>query len=113
QLISGTPGTISSSADESQSTRLLPVRDPDVLDLGRGPEELLARALLAVKPIPRPAVVDPGALEAAGGCPLDHGAPLRGAEVPDRVHVVMLGQHPHESVSGARDDVDDTAGHVG
>ena len=82
-------------AGSDRFERLLPVRHPDVLDLRR-----LAQELVALRPARGSSqsrgspCVDPGALQVAGRRALDRGAPVAAAEVPDRVDVVVLGERP-------------------
>src|SRR5690606_3944816 len=89
------------------------VGNPNVFDVSGGSQKLLAGTLFGVKPVPRTAVVDPGALEVARGGPFDHCAALGGAEVPDGVHVVVFGQDLEQGVPVSGDDIDDAGGHVG
>ena len=65
-----------------------------------------------VEPVARVAVVDPGALHVARRGVFDRLAAFGGAEVPDGVHVVVLGQHLRQRVLRAGDDVDHACRHV-
>ena len=71
----------------SRSTSL-PVGDPDVLYFGCVAEELASFTLPGVEPVAS-ARRDPGALHVAGGQLLHLGPERGGAEVPDRVDVVV------------------------
>src|SRR5687768_14281226 len=67
----------------------LSVRHPDVLHLRGMAEEIPPFALLAAGPVAGFAVAAPRPLHVPGRKPLDGGGALAGAEVPDRLHVVM------------------------
>jgi hypothetical protein len=93
-------------------SRSLPIRHPDRLDLGGLGQERPAFALGA-HPVPRVAVVDPGAFEVAGGLAFDEGGEGVGGEAPDRVDVHVGGEGFGEVLGRAGDDVDDSGRHVG
>ncbi len=59
--------------------------------------------------VERPAVPHPGLLQVADRGALHHRAALRRPEVPEGVHVVVLGQDLRQLVAGAGHDVDDAA----
>jgi len=76
---------------------LLSVRNPDVLHLRGFPQEFSAFAVPAVLPVPR-MPLHPRPLHVARRRPLDLGTRRLTAEVPHRIHVVVLSQHFRERV---------------
>src|SRR5438067_10810297 len=91
---------------------LLSIRYPDVLDLSRLSQEFPPFALHVVMPVPR-VPLDPRPLHVSRGRPLDLGAGRLTAEIPHRIHIVVLREHLRERVFGPSDDVDHTGRHVG
>ena len=75
--------------------------EPDVLGLGGVIEELLALALLLSCPVSALAPVHPGPLHVDRTCGLDKLAAGLGAEIPDRVDILVLGQVLGHVVPGA------------
>ena len=69
-------------------------------------EELLALTLLGSGPVSAPAPVHPGPLHIDRTRGLDKLAAGLGAEIPDRVDILVLGQVLGHVVPGAREDVD-------
>src|SRR5258708_2337057 len=95
----------------SRASMLLAVRNPDVLDMRRGAQELAPFALAAVEPValvPR----GPGALHVRGRGELHRLHALASAAIPHRLDVVVLREHLCEHVLAARDDVDHAAREV-
>src|ERR1700722_6776965 len=87
---------------------LFPVRRPDVLDLRRPAQELAAFGFGPVGRCGR----GPGRLEIAGGKRLDLSCALRVADIPNRIHGVVLGHRLAQDVRLSGDDVDDAGGNI-
>lgn len=90
----------------------LPIWYPHRLDLGRLGQERAAFAL-GPHPVPRFAVVDPGAFDVAGGLALDESGEGVGGEAPHRIHVHVAGEGFGKVLGRAGDDVDDSGRDVG
>ncbi len=93
--------------------RLLAIGNSNVLDLRGAAKELRPLALGRIEPIAGFAVVGSGPLQVSDRRALDHGAARRRPDVPQGVHLVVLGQHRGQALALAGDDVDDAARHVG
>src|SRR6266487_1763022 len=92
--------------------QLFAVRHPDILDLGRGAQELLPFALLGIQPRARAAIVDPRALHIPRRGQFYALRPIGAPEVPHGINIVVLGQHLAQNVALAGDDVDDAGRQV-